>query len=447
MIWLDLGWTPGTASHNEDDSTMNGRPRSEDVASSQYVLHNAAWVVPISSPPISDGAVLVRDGTIMAVGTSRAMEAQATAHTRKIDHGYKALIPALVNAHTHLELSAFEGMITFPRESFPAWLKELMPLRRTVGVEDERKGFLEGKRQLTASGVVLCGDIANKVRPPFEVTGPVCGSHTFLEVLGFDRDSLESVIEPDVLRTLDSPMSHGVASLSLAAHACYSTSAGLIRQSKAWCRTRGAPFTIHVAEHIEEIEFLRDGTGFCLELLESLGRQVSHWTPPRMTPVRYLKELGVLDASTLLVHTVQMSEVDWEIVAASQCSVCFCPRSNRNLNVGRADMEKAFLLGIPVALGTDSLASNTDLSLFSEACYVLDQYTGLDPQAVLSMITQGGAMALQREDRYGSIGPGKVSALLAVALPRSSNSSKLMEIIIRQGKEGAWQWANSAMND
>lgn len=416
------------------------------------MLHRAAWVVPVSSPPIPNGAVLVRNHTVLSVGDHGTVQAQCPPHTLRVDHGSKALIPALVNAHTHLELSAFEGTIPFPQESFASWLRELLPRRPGLSPEQEKDALLQGKRRLTASGTGLYGDIANRVNPPYEMAGASPEAHVFVEVLGFNQDDLGSAVvlngldAPDALDAMNGARQNGF-SYSFAAHACYSASAEIILQSKEWCRKRGAPFSIHAAEHLDEVEFLSDGTGFCRQLLESLGRWSPHWKPPRLTPVEYLKELGVLDGRTILVHAVHMTGRDWEIVAEHGCFVCFCPRSNYNVSAGRADMEAPLGLGIPMALGTDSLASNSDLNLFSEASYVLDHYPSIPPEAVLSMITLGGARALRREDRHGAIGAGKSATFLSVAVPHPLNSSsQLMEIIIRQGKEGAWQWANSPMN-
>jgi cytosine/adenosine deaminase-related metal-dependent hydrolase len=197
---------------------------------------------------------------------------------------------------------------------------------------------------------------------------------------------------------------------------------------------------MHVAEHLEEIEFLEHGTGFCREILKDLGRWVPHWIPPGATPVSYLEQLRVLDSETLLVHAVHLTDADWEILRRNRCSVCFCPRSNRYLNVGQPDIGKALRYGLVTALGTDSLASNTDLNLFAEAAYVLDHYPDVSPEAAFIMITLGGARALGQERHFGAIQPEKRNDLLAVSLPASLPSPLLFETIIQQGNQGAWQW-------
>jgi cytosine/adenosine deaminase-related metal-dependent hydrolase len=162
--------------------------------------------------------------------------------------------------------------------------------------------------------------------------------------------------------------------------------------------------------------------------------------------VRYLEQLQVLDSNTLLVHAVHLTDADWEIVVRNHCSVCFCPRSNRNLNVGQPDMARALRSGLVTALGTDSLASNTDLSLFAEAAYILESYSDVDPQAIFLMMTSGGARALGQERHFGSIEPGKAANLLIISIPDSFPSHRLFETIIQQGNKGAWRWAHHPVN-
>jgi aminodeoxyfutalosine deaminase len=359
-----------------------------------------------------------------------------------IDHGAAAILPALVNCHTHLELTNLEGQIRLPCAGFPEWLQQLLPLRERMSPEAQQREFNEGQRQLVAGGTWLYGDISNGsclLAPEPTELRPV--RQTFLEVLGFDRDDLEAALGPDVSQKLRVATTADPAT-SMAAHACYSTSAAVIRAAKSWCRERSLPFSIHVAEHEQEIEFLRDGTGYCRELLDALGRRVAGWRPPGTSPIQYLEHLGVLDRQTILVHAVHLSTSDWQLVARRQCAVCFCPRSNNYLKVGRPDIEQALHHRVGAALGTDSLASNTDLRLFAETCQVLQDYPEVSPASVLHMATLGGAQALQHAGRLGSIEVAKLAALLAVQLPDGVQPSELIEVVIHQGYKGEWQWAS-----
>lgn len=424
-----------------DKRSLPQRQGKKPAAS--LVLHKAAWVVPITSPPIEGGAVLARDGFIVEVGSYRELRNQNIAGVAIVDHDTAALMPCLVNVHTHLELSSLRGKISFPQSGFPAWLGEVFSHRNSMTAADELSGFIEGERQLLANGTGLYGDISNGTCGFAEHQAAFPIRHAFREVLGFDQYDLRSALGSD---PLSGTATHR-ANVALAAHACYSTSAELIQQAKQWCRDRKKPYSIHVAEHAEEIEFLQNGTGYCRELLQNLGRWVQDWRPPRLTPVEYLDSLGVLDGETILVHAVHMQDCDWQIVKQRGCSVCFCPRSNLNIDVGQPAIEKGCRAGIRACLGTDSLASNEDLSLFSEAHYVLDRYPELSPEAILFMSTMAGAKALLSDDRFGSLECGKRAVFLSVPFAHLPSLSQLSEEIISRGNQGEWKWVNYPQNN
>jgi len=427
-------------------------PGSEQTSGDLPVLHRAKWVVPVAYPPIEDGAVLVRDDHILTAGPYSQVKAASPSHTAQVDHGSSAIVPGLVNAHTHLELSVLGERMSLPKESFAEWLKELLSLRPAMTSELLQEGLSAGRKQLIAGGCCLCGDITNGACLQTDPIGQDFPSkpsfptrQVFLEVLGFDQADLAGALGRDLAQTLGMPRAAD-SRFSLAAHACYSTSENVIREAKEWCRAGGLRFSIHVAEHPDEIVFLERGTGFCREILVDLGRWTPDWTPPRTTPVRYLEQLQVLDSNTLLVHAVHLTDADWDIVVRNHCSVCFCTRSNGNLSVGQPDIAKALRSGLVTALGTDSLASNTDLSLFAEAAHILESYSDVHPQAILMMMTLGGARALGQERRFGSIEAGKAANLLIISIPDSFPSYGLFETIIQQGNKGAWRWAHHPAN-
>lgn len=451
-----------------------------DQTCGQPTLHRAAWLVPVVSPPVENGAVLVHNGNILAAGSYREVKAASPSLTSEMDHGASAIMPGLVNAHTHLELSGLQGYLDLPKNSFAEWLTALLALRPLMTQGFLEQGLARGQQELLAGGCCLCGDITNGAglapESPYQNGGVPAGTdqqlpagdariastptthhsslitrhfplarQVFLEVLGFDRGHLDEVLDDESTALLEMPP-FSTASPGLAAHACYSTAGAVIREAKEWCRARGRWFSIHVAEHPEELEFLAHGTGFCREVLDALGRWDPQWSPPGTSPAKYLERLQVLDAKTLLVHAVHLTDKDWDLVVSRRCPVCFCPRSNGNLKVGKPDIAKALRSGLTVSLGTDSLASNTDLHLFAEAAHVLDHYPEVPSAAVIHMVTLGGAHALGHEQRFGSIEPGKQAALLAVAVPAPLPSRRLFEIIIHQGTKGAWQWLHHPAN-
>jgi cytosine/adenosine deaminase-related metal-dependent hydrolase len=406
------------------------------------VLHRAAWLVPVSSPPIADGGVLVRGARILAAGDYVTVQGDAPASVHTVDHGNAALIPGLVNAHTHLELTGLDGLIPLPQPGFGAWLPKVFEHRPAFSIESMRRSVRDGLERIASSGTALCGDINNGswLRSDENPNWP--SRHVFFEVLGFDRQGLTDAVGSEMLEHF-AAMARMSPTASLAAHAVYSTAPQVIQDAKGWCRRTGRVFSMHVAEHMDEVELLRTGTGFCRGLLENMGRWVNRWNPPGVSPLAYLDRLGVLDSRTLVVHAVHFDREDWDIARRRSVSVCFCPRSNYNLSVGRPDIPNALELGLVAALGTDSLASNSDLDLFAEAAFTMEQYPDISPETLLTMITAGGATVLGQAQTFGAIEPGKSSRILSVALPESTPCSKLAASILFQGKQGAWKWVNS----
>ena len=431
-------------------------------------IHRAEWVVPVSAAPLRNGAVLTHRGRVIAAGPFAAVRRDSPAGARLTDHGRAALFPALVNAHTHLELSALRGKIPFPQPGFREWIALMFELRAGMGPHSVDEGLRSGEAELLSSGTGFFADTTNGGTGlgcgAFAACGPAAAHperRIFLELLGFNLDSLAAAIPPWLnLRDLgqtppcearSSPPISPVAGPNGACaipvpHSVYSVSPAIIAESKEWTRARGLPFSIHVAEHLDEIEFLHSGKGFCRELLERVGRWDPAWTPPGKTTIEYLDCLGALDSRTLLVHAVHMTEADWALAAKRECTVVFCPRSNRNLGSGRPWIDKALSLGISCALGTDSLASNTDLNLFAEAAFTLDNHPSIDPQKVIEMITVNPARSLGCKSDFGSIEPGAKAHMLAVEIQSGIDESNLAEALIRTGKEGAWKWVSSAQS-
>jgi cytosine/adenosine deaminase-related metal-dependent hydrolase len=136
-----------------------------------------------------------------------------------------------------------------------------------------------------------------------------------------------------------------------------------------------------------------------------------------------------------------MTDSDWALAAQRDCTAVFCPRSNRNLGSGSPRIDKALSLGVRCALGTDSLASNTDLSLFAEAAFTLANHPSVDPERVIEMITVNPACALGRKSGLGCIEPGAEAHILAITIPSEVEKSDLYEALIESGKEGALKWA------
>jgi cytosine/adenosine deaminase-related metal-dependent hydrolase len=174
--------------------------------------------------------------------------------------------------------------------------------------------------------------------------------------------------------------------------------------------------SIHVAESEEETQLLRDGTGPFKDFLIERDAWEPGWKAPGMTPVAYLDRIGVLTPRTLAVHCIHIDHQDLSRLQARGVTVVTCPRSNQRLGVGKAPVAKLMASGIPVALGTDSLATAPDLDIFTEIAHLRQEHPGLSPAAALRIATLNGARALGLAAQLGSIEAGKSAALAVVGL-------------------------------
>ena len=374
--------------------------------------YHARWLLPIVSPPIEHGWVEVEGGVVRAVGAGKP--ARCDAATRDVDLGCACILPGLVNAHTHLELSAQRGAVS-PARSMPAWAAALMSLENPPA--GQRSAAIRGAiAEMYRAGTALIGDVANTLdsMAPLEA-GPV-DAVVFREVLGFDVSPEEAAATVEALAGLASARSGARVSLRIAAHAPYSVSPALFRALAA--RVPG-PRSVHLAESREECDFLRSGSGAWRKILEARGRWDPGWRPPRCGPVAYLDSLGWLRDDSLLVHGVQLTPPEIRRVAESGATIVTCPRSNAWTGAGTPPVAAFYAAGAPVAVGTDSLASAPDLNTFAELACLRRLAPEVPARSILRSGTLVGAVALGRVGTHGAIEPSRRAVLIAVETPET----------------------------
>jgi cytosine/adenosine deaminase-related metal-dependent hydrolase len=372
------------------------------------VIYRAAWVLPISRPLIQDGWVAVDRGRIAAVGSADA----APPSDDIVDIGSAAILPGLVNAHTHLELSWMRGQVA-PAASMPAWAARLMALRRTVGHEP-REPIAEAIGGAHASGTAVIGDVTNTLAAYELLADSQLAAAIFRELLGFNAADPGAVVA-SASAALEDLTPIAWLRPSLVPHAPYSVSPDLFRAIAA--ASAGRPLSVHVAESAEEVRFLRDGTGAWRELLGDLGVWSDRWVPPGESPVEYLDRLGLVSNLLLAVHCVHASEGSLHRLAEAGATVVTCPRSNRWTGAGVPPVERFYASGVRVAIGTDSLASVDDLNLFAELAEVRRLAPGVPAARLLDSATRAGAEALGFASEFGTLDAGKCADLIAVRVP------------------------------
>jgi cytosine/adenosine deaminase-related metal-dependent hydrolase len=392
------------------------------------ITYRAAWILPIGGRPIAGGVVSVDRGVVAAVG---AYEGGAVE-----DLGGVAILPGLVNAHTHLELSWMRGRVP-PDTSMPAWAASLMALRRSTS-PDPPEPIVEAIREARRSGTCLVGDVTNTFATYEPLLDSELSAVLFRELLGFASPDPDAIVRgaEDQIAALTP-----VAWLrpAIVPHAPFSVSPALMTAIARG--NAGRPLSIHLGESAQEVQFLRDGTGEWRALLDRIGAWNAAWTPPGCGPVGYLDRLGLVNDRLLAVHGVQFTDEELSRLAAAGATVVTCPRSNRWTGAGEPPVHRFYASGVRVAVGTDSLASVADLNLFTEIADVRRLAPRVPPSRILESATLAGAQALGFSAEHGSIEPGKRAELLAVRLP--AGCTDVEEYLVGGIEPGDITWLDS----
>ncbi len=383
-----------------------------------FVLR-ARWILPIAERPLLNGWCAIDRGRIAAIGRAGAA-LPFRDDAPLVDLGDMAVLPALTNAHTHLELSWMRGRV--PRgERFTDWVRTMLRIRRGDSPPDEAivASVEEGIGEMRASGTGLVGDVSNTLVSVTPLRESPLGGVVFHELLRLAAADADAVLQQgiDAVKRCGASSRVGV---SLAPHAPYSVSPRLFQGIRAAQeRTPFLPSTVHLAESPEEIELLARGDGPWRDLLQDLGAWDPSWTVPRTDPVSYLDQMKVLNPRLLAVHGVQMDDAALDRLKSRGTTLVTCPRSNAYVGVGHPPVERFYRAGIQVAVGTDSLASNDDLNLFAELAALHRLAPSVPATSLLESATINGARALGFESETGTIEPGRDASLIAIDLPSS----------------------------
>jgi cytosine/adenosine deaminase-related metal-dependent hydrolase len=381
------------------------------------IRYHASWVLPISAPPVRDGWVIVDRDRVVAYGP--AGRSALGSETRDIDLGNVAIMPGLVNAHTHLELSYLQGQVP-AGSTFVAWIRAVMAARRQYP-DPKSPAILDavdrGIMAAIRSGTAIVGDISNTLVTFDPVARSPLAAVIFYELIGFRAPDPEAVVAR-ASQQIAALSPAGRVRVSLAAHAPYSVAPLLLRAIRqALDRDPFATCSVHLAESVEESELIHSGGGPWRALLAELGAWDAAWAAPGVSPVQYLDENGFLGGRVMAVHGVQADAADLARLVARGTTLVTCPRSNEYTGAGTPPIEAFYASGVRVAVGTDSLASTPDLNVFAELAALRRLAPAVPAAMLLDSATRQGARALAFDDEYGTLDSGKFARLLAVDVP------------------------------
>jgi cytosine/adenosine deaminase-related metal-dependent hydrolase len=382
------------------------------------IYYRASWIVPISQPPVRDGWVAVDRGRVVAISRRRPTDGAP-----EIDLGESAILPGLVNAHTHLELSYLREQVP-PTSDFVTWVRGVIAERRKRS-DPRSPEILEaidrGIAEALACGTAIVGDISNTLVSFGALARSSLAAVVFYELIRFNTQDPLGLVQEATQAIESLPPSPHVRA-SLAAHAPYSVAPLVFRAIRqAVDRDPFSPCSVHLSESTEETDFIRTGGGPWRAILEELGSWDPQWVPPGGTPVQFLDDSGFLDGRVLAVHGVQMSTADLQRLALRGTTLVTCPRSNGHTGAGAPPLEEFYESGVRVAIGTDSLASAPDLNLFAELATIRALAPSVPPAALLDSATRQGSRALGFDADFGTIEAGKLARLLAVAVPAGTD--------------------------
>ena len=385
----------------------------------ERTLYTADWVLPISSVPIRDGAVLVHAGLIECVGAASAI-GLAPGSVRTVALGNVALMPGLVNAHSHLELTLLRGFLE--GLDFRDWLRTLTTVRRDL-MSDEvlLDASRAGLREALRNGITCLADTTDSGAPLLAMREYGVRGVGYLEVFGPDPSQCEGAIAQLSARVLATrAQDTALVRVGVSPHAPYTVSRELFAATAALSRRESLPMAVHVAESTAETLLVRFGTGPFADRLRERNIAVA---PQAESPIALLEATGVLAAQPLLIHVIQADDSDLQRIADAGASIVHCPISNAKLGHGIAPLERMLAHGIRTGLGTDSVASNDRMDLLGEARQATLFHSlrsgapdALSAHAALALATRGGAEALGLGSRIGTLDAGKDADLVAFPL-------------------------------
>jgi cytosine/adenosine deaminase-related metal-dependent hydrolase len=370
------------------------------------MLLSADWVLPVEGEPIEQGAVLVEGGRIIAVG--RASE---------LGEGERfpgaAIVPGLVNAHSHLEYAVYAGF--GDGLTFAPWLAVHIERKQRIDWDDALAIARLGAAESLRSGVTCVGDASFSGTSAQACAELGLRAIVYLEVFGRDRQELTDRFEVNRARVA-AAFSDRVQ-LGVSPHAPYTASLDLY----AGAAELGLPLATHLAESNDENAWLLDGSGPWADLADVLS------PPLGDTGVRALAEAGLLGPTVVAAHCVKVDADEIGLLAAHDVAVAHCPRSNAMLGCGIAPLRQLLDAGVRVGIGTDSPASAPSLDMFDELRAAIlgarareQDPSALSPREALELATLGSARALGLDTEIGSLVPGKRADLAVVSLADSA---------------------------
>jgi cytosine/adenosine deaminase-related metal-dependent hydrolase len=378
-------------------------------------------------------AIVINHDRIADVGLQHDMIRKYRGH-RVLRFEHSLCMPGLVNVHTHLELPPLP--IRSRRVDYTRWILNLIKFKKRLSERDYLSAARENIGTLIRTGTTTVGEICTHAVSRILLVQSGLRAIAYHEII-----SLEPRIPRDRLPSVSSRTASLVRD-GLSPHSAHTVSESVLTAIRDRAARRRLPLAMHVAETADELRLLRREQSGLSRLYAAAGWPLDS-APRARSTVDYLDRCGVLDPRFLCVHAVHIDDRDIAILKRSGAAIAHCPRSNHRMGVGTMPLSKVLAAGIPVGIGTDSLASVPNLNMWDEmrAALRLHRERGITPRNLLHLATLGGAQTLGMEDTIGSLAPGKKADIIVIPLPRR-NTGDLYSDLLRETKSSIMTMVN-----
>ena len=401
------------------------------------MIIRARAVVPMDGPPIENGAVRVTRDKITAVATWDDVRADAAGEA-VIDVGECALLPGLINAHCHLDYTMLRGSI--PRQaSFTAWITAINSRKAAFTADDFLASITAGFAEAQSFGTTTIANLEAFPELLARMPPPPLRTWWFAELIDV-RSPLSASAAYETMREAQTTDWSG--GFGIAPHAPFSASTALYREAAQFTARSDLRLTTHLAESREEMQMFREARGPLFDFLKSIGRPMDDCGAT--TPLALLLRAGVLDERWIVAHLNELTPEDLRLLEdAPKFHIVHCPRSHAYFAHARFRYRELRALGFSMCVGTDSLASNDDLSLLAELRRFADVEPTLSPGELFETVTVNAAAALAQHETLGRISVGYMADLIAV--PWHGRASTLFDEVLTYTEKIPWMMLGGAI--